>query len=260
MTNHIEPAAQPVKYYKAKGLATIVLDAPQRRNALSALMFRTLREVLDDAAADPAVRFVLLDHTGPVFSSGMDLTAACEASEEDQPIRAFPSLLARIWEYDKPVVAAVRGKARAGGIGLIACADIAIAVPAADFAFTEVRLGLVPAVVSLPVLQRMEVRAASELLLTGEVFDAARAAASGLITRVTADIDAEIARITKVISGCEPAALAETKRLLRFAPESTNFAETLVELSGLSARYLASQAGQEGVAAFTAKRTPPWAL
>jgi enoyl-CoA hydratase/carnithine racemase len=145
---------------------------------------------------------------------------------------------------------------------LVACADIAIASEESDFAFTEVRLGLVPAVITVPVLRRMDRRAASELMLTGEVFDASRAADAGLVTRVTDDVDAELNRLRQLMCGCEPAALAETKRLLGLgstASIATDFAAGLAEMSALSARYFASPSAQQGIAAFAGKRPPPWA-
>ena len=153
-------------------VATLTLDAPERRNALSAELLAELDQRLDEAAADEGVRCLVLSHTGPAFCSGMDLTTVTDLPAERQPINAFPVLLQRIWEFDKPVIARVDGKARAGGIGLIAACDIALASPAADFAFTEVRLGLVPAVISVQLLPRMTNRALEELCLTGETFDA----------------------------------------------------------------------------------------
>ena len=154
----------------------------------------------------------MLSHTGPVFCSGMDLTTVADLPAERQPINAFPVLLQRIWEFDKPVIARVDGKARAGGIGLIAACDIALASPAADFAFTEVRLGLVPAVISVPLLPRMANRALLELCLTGETFDAAaRARRSACSTRVCADsaeLDARWTGTPAMLRLCEPAALA----------------------------------------------------
>jgi methylglutaconyl-CoA hydratase len=251
--------AGSVHYTVENTVATITLDAPARRNALSGPLLAELGRHLNAAAADQQVRTVVLSHTGTVFSSGMDLTAVAELPANQQPIVAFPALLQRIWEFDKPVVAKVGGKARAGGIGLIASCDIAIAVRGADFAFTEVRLGVVPAVISVPVLPRVNPRAAWELLLTGETFDARRAADIGLVNAVTDDLDAEVDRYTSMLAQCEPSALAGTKRLLRRDRGAVTMAEDFAAMAELSAQYFAAPAAQEGIAAFSAKRPPSWA-
>ncbi len=248
-----------VHYEVAESVASITLDAPQRRNALSADLLGQLRLRLDAAEADPGVRSVVLGHTGPVFSSGMDLTTVAGVAAEDQPIVAFPALLQRIWEFDKPVIARVEGKARAGGIGLIAACDIAVGAEQADFAFTEVRLGLVPAVISVPVLPRLQPRQVLELFLTGETFGAARAREIGLLNGVSSDVGAEVARYTAMFRLCEPAALAGVKQLLRRQRDSASMAEEFAEMGRLSASYFASPQAQEGIAAFAAKRPPSWA-
>jgi methylglutaconyl-CoA hydratase len=253
-------AVSTVGYDVAESVARITLDAPQRRNALSADLLAQLRRRLDEAEADPGVRTVVLGHTGPVFSSGMDLTTVAGVAEEDQPIVAFPALLQRLWEFGKPVIAEVRGKARAGGIGLIAACDIAVGAGHADFAFTEVRLGLIPAVISVPVLPRLAPRPALELFLTGEIFGAARAREIGLLTSVTDDVTVEVDRYTAMLRLCEPAALAGVKALLRRGQDSAAMAEDFAEMSRLSARYFASPQAQEGIAAFAAKRPPSWAV
>lgn len=248
-----------VQYEVSASVARITLDAPQRRNALSAELLGQLRRRLDEAAADPGVRSVVLAHTGPVFSSGMDLTTVAGVAAEDQPIVAFPALLQQLWSYDKPVIAEVAGKARAGGIGLIAACDIAVAAETADFAFTEVRLGLVPAVISVPLLPLLAPRPALELFLTGETFSAARAREIGLLTSVTGDVRAEVDRYTAMLRLCEPAALAGTKRMLRRDRTGLSLAEDYARMSELSAGYFAGEQAQEGIAAFAAKRPPSWA-
>ncbi|MFL6163914.1 MAG: enoyl-CoA hydratase-related protein [Jatrophihabitantaceae bacterium] len=249
-----------VDYLVAGSVATITLDAPDRRNALSAPLLGQLRSHLDAAEADRSVRTVVLSHTGSVFSSGMDLTTVTDVPAAEQPINAFPALLRRLWEFDKPVVARVAGRARAGGIGLIAASDIAIATAAADFAFTEVRLGLVPAVISVPVLARLLPRPVLELCLTGETFSAERAAEIGLLNRVVEDIDAELNRLTELLAGCEPKALAATKAMLRRNRHGLSMAEDLAAMSALSAAHFASAEAAEGIAAFREKRPPGWAV
>jgi methylglutaconyl-CoA hydratase len=254
-----ENAVSTVDYLVAGSVATITLNAPERRNALSAPLLGQLRSALDAAEADDSVRTVVLSHTGTAFCSGMDLTTV-DVPADEQPINAFPVLLQRICEFGKPVIARVAGKARAGGIGLIAASDIAIGGPAADFAFTEVRLGLVPAVISVPVLPRLLPRAVLELCLTGETFDAGRAAEIGLLNRVVEDVDAEVARYAGMLAGCEPTALAATKQMLRRDRSGVSMADDLAAMSALSARYFASAEAAEGIAAFREKRPPAWAV
>lgn len=245
-------------YNVTGSVATVTLDAPERRNALSPLLMTQLMADLDAAEADAAVRSVVLTHTGPVFCSGMDLTKVADDPAGNQPIMALPVLLQRIMEFSKPVIARINGKARAGGIGLIAASDIAIAVPEADFAFSEVRIGLIPAVISVAVLPRLLPRAALELCLTGERFGAARAKEIGLINSVAADIDAEVARFVEMFQLCEPTALAGTKAMLQ-RDRSVSVIEDFAEMERLSTSYFASAAAQEGIAAFAAKRAPSWA-
>jgi methylglutaconyl-CoA hydratase len=242
-----------------RGIATITLDSPHNRNALSRQLRRELREHLDNAMADDAVRVVVLDHTGPVFCAGMDLKEAGGATADDQGVREFPAILEQIWTGRKPVVAKLAGPARAGGVGLVAAADIAIAADTATFGFTEVRIGVVPAVISVTVLPRLLPRAAQELFLTGETFDAARAVRIGLLntTVPASELDAETRRYTDMLVRGGPIALAETKALLR-QPRSAHLGEEFDRMLALSARFFASAEGQEGISAFATKRAPSW--
>ena len=165
------------------GVTTLTLDSPANRNALSTPLMTELRPRSARRSPTRAVRVIVLAHTGPVFCSGTDLkeTAAARAAGR-VPAEMLADVLAAIWEFPKPVVARVGGPARAGGLGLIAAADIAVCTGEATFAFTEVRLGVIPAVISATVLPRLAPRAAAELYLTGEVFDGVRAAEIGLVT------------------------------------------------------------------------------
>jgi methylglutaconyl-CoA hydratase len=239
----------------ARGVATLKLDSPANRNALTRTMRGQLRAALIDALADDAVRVVVLDHTGRVFCSGMDLTEAAGGGAQDQGVREFPELLELIWSAPKPVVAVVRGPARAGGIGLLAVCDVVVAGTSATFAFTEVRIGVVPAVISAVVLPRMLPHVAHRLMLTGQLFDADTAAGGGLVDLVVpdADVDGEVrAQLVHLTAGA-PTALAETKRLLRAGRRLE--VESLLELS---ARFFASEEGQEGIASFREKRAARW--
>ena len=243
------------------GVATLTLDSQPNRNALSPQLMSELAAGLAAAVADNAVRVIVLTHAGRVFCSGADLKATAAATGAgDMPIASVPTLLTALAESPKPVVAQVGGPARAGGIGLIAACDVALAGRSASFAFTEVRLGVVPAVISVPVLPRLLPRAALELCLTGETFDADRAAEIGLLNRVVADPDAELARLTRLLAGCEPKALAATKAMLRRDRSRLSMAADLAAMSALSAEHFASAEAAEGIAAFRQKRPPAWAV
>ncbi|MEJ2866904.1 enoyl-CoA hydratase-related protein [Actinomycetospora sp. OC33-EN08] len=248
------------------GRATVTLDSPANRNALSAQLRRELRGHLEAALADDAVRVVVLTHTGPVFCSGMDLRESRGAGSGDQGVREFPAILQMLWDSPKPVVARLAGPARAGGVGLVAACDIAVASRAggeakgATFAFSEVRIGVVPAVISVTVLPRLLPRAAHELMLTGEVFDADRAAAVGLLNAAVdpGELDGTVDRYVDMLTLGAPSALAATKAMLRRTP-SDDMGEDLDAMLALSAEFFASDEGQEGMAAFAEKRTPRWA-
>lgn len=246
----------------AAGVTTLTLDSPANRNALSTPLMRTLLDLLAAALRDPAVRAVVLSHAGPVFCSGADLKETAEARENNTvPAELLADVLAALWEFPKPVVARVAGPARAGGLGLIAAADIAVCTRAVTFAFSEVRLGVIPAVISATVLPRLAPRAAAELYLTGEVFDGQRAAEIGLVTKaVDADeLDGAVTAYAQALVLGGPVALAGTKQLLRrpFHGGGSVRAE-LAELSARSAGYFKSAEGREGVAAFREKRPASW--
>ncbi|GGL14895.1 enoyl-CoA hydratase-related protein [Mangrovihabitans endophyticus] len=258
-----------VRTATAAGIATLTLDSPSNRNALSTALIEQLLGGLADATADPAVRAVVLSHAGPVFCSGADLkeTRATVGQDPDGPtpaparlpVEMTADLLAAVWESPKPVVARVAGPARAGGLGLIAAADIAVCDRAATFAFTEVRLGVIPAVISATVLPRLAPRAAAELYLTGDTFDGARAAEIGLVTKAVdaAGLDDAVrAYCTALVRG-GPLALAGTKRLLRRAAPGPIRTE-LSELAAQSAGYFRSAEAREGMAAAREKRPADW--
>ncbi|MDR7278614.1 enoyl-CoA hydratase-related protein [Catenuloplanes atrovinosus] len=240
------------------GVATLTLDSPHNRNALSTPLIAALSEALAAAVADPAVRVIVLSHTGPVFCAGADLkeTAAAFDGDGTLPVVPLADLLASLWESPKPIVARVGGPARAGGIGLIAAADIVVCAEEATFAFSEVRLGVIPAVISVPVRRRISARAAAELFLTGDVFSAARAAEIGLVTRaVPADAldEAVEAYCASLIKGA-PAALAGARRLL----QDVTVRDELARMADASDHYFRSAEGREGILAFREKRAPTW--
>jgi methylglutaconyl-CoA hydratase len=253
------------------GVATITLDSPANRNALSLALMAQLSAALDAAAADDGVRLVELRHTGTVFCSGADLKetqAAGSQAERSEapgsghdhgagdalPVARLGELLDAIAEHVKPVLAVVGGPARAGGLGLMAAADIAICADTAHFAFTEVRLGVVPAVISAVVLPRLTPRAAAELFLTGDVFDGIRAERIGLVSRSVPaqELDEAAGRLRESLLRGGPDAMRATKRLLREHPIGMG------QLTALSVKHFSSAEGREGVAAARDKRDPAW--
>lgn len=241
------------------GVATITLDSPANRNALSAQLRRELLDHLDTAIADPGARVIVLTHTGSVFCAGMDLKEARGGDASAQGVNEFPRILSRLWHAPTPIVARLAGTARAGGVGIVAACDLAIAAEDVRFAFTEVRIGVVPAVISVTVLPRVAPRAAHELLLTGEVFDARRAAEIGLLTAaVPADeLDATVADRCAQLALGGPQALAATKQLL-LEPRPESVDDHFARMLTLSAQHFASEEGQEGIRAFAEKRPPAW--
>lgn len=241
------------------GVATITLDSQHNRNALSMQLMAELTDRLRDTQADDAVRVIVLSHEGRVFCSGMDLTEARGGGDAGTGVNAFPQILQMIWESPKPVVARVAGSARAGGVGLIGACDLAVAARSSTFAFTEVRIGVVPAIISITVLPRLLPRAAHELFLTGEVFDGNRAATIGLINSAVDadDLDDEVRRYVDMLVLGAPGALAATKAMLRRV-RSESMAEDFAAMLSLSAEHFSGEEGQEGIAAFAEKRPPQW--
>ncbi|KAE8765570.1 enoyl-CoA hydratase-related protein [Georgenia thermotolerans] len=272
--------AEVVHLATSRGVATITLDSPANRNALSRSLRARLGSRFAAALADPAVRVVVLTHTGPVFCAGADLaaggagvggTAAADAGlggtapTGSDDVRAdgvpdLPRLIEMLWHSPKPVIARLAGTARGGGVGLVAACDLAVAADTVAFAFPEVRLGVVPAVVSAPLRRRVAPHALHELFLTGEAFDARRAVAIGLLTAAVAAeaLDAEVRRYADLLVRGGPDALAATKALLREAPTGPLTAVELTGLGELSARHFASVEGQEGVRARAERREAAW--
>jgi methylglutaconyl-CoA hydratase len=246
-----------VQVSQEAGITRLTLDSPHNRNALSLGLMRELLAALASCEADGHTRVVLLDHTGPVFCSGADLSeTAAAAASGDMPANLLGDILAGVAVCTKPVIALVRGPARAGGVGLIAGADLAVCAETATFAFSEVRLGVIPALISATVLSRLSPRDAAELYLTGDVFDGARAAAAGLVNVAVpaGEVDAVADRWCASLVRGAPRALAATKDLLRRRPTLADVGE----LSLLSLEFFMSEEGREGVLAFREKRDPSW--
>ncbi|MET9372780.1 enoyl-CoA hydratase family protein [Streptomyces sp. NPDC002992] len=231
-----------------RGIATLTLDFPENRNALSAALVAELAEALAECGQDPAVRAVVLTHTGTTFSAGADLKAP------PSPY-AFVALLRQIVALPKPVVGVVRGHVRAGGLGLLGACDIVVASEESDFALTEVRIGVAPAVISLTLLPKLAQRAAERYYLTGERFGLVEALAMGLVTAGEDALDA----ILDGLRGGSPQGLAESKRLVT-AKVLETFERDAEDLVQRSASLFASAEAREGMTAFLERRDPEWRL
>lgn len=237
---------------RTPGLTTLTLDSPANRNALSAPLVQELRTALAAEATTPATRAIVLTHTGTTFCAGADLKSPCDPAD-------FLALLREIAEHPKPVVARVTGHVRAGGLGLLGVCDIAAAGHGSTYAFTETHLGVVPAVISAPLLPRLDPRAAARYFLTAEVFDAAEATRIGLLTLHTADADVDkvLAPVLEGLLKAGPEALAATKRLVT-APVRAALEQDGAALTELSARHFASAEAREGISARFERRAPSW--
>jgi enoyl-CoA hydratase/carnithine racemase len=237
------------------GIRTLTLDAPATRNALSANLLDQLASALRDATGDSGVRAVVLTGAGTVFCSGADLSERGTAAPN-----GMPAILTSIVESAVPVIARVNGHARAGGLGLIAAADMAVAAEASTFAFTEVRVGVAPAMILVPAVRVVERRFLARATLTGDRFSAVEAAAAGLLTAVVPDeaaLDAWVAAQADAIRHAAPGAVRATKALLRSLPAQP-WPEGLASAAARSAELFAGAEAEEGMAAFLEKRPPSW--
>ncbi|MFG2969303.1 enoyl-CoA hydratase family protein [Streptomyces sp. NPDC048288] len=235
-----------------RAVTTLSLDSTATRNALSAALVTELAEALTDCAKDPDVRAIVLTHTGTTFCAGADL--------RDPPHPdALVELLRQIVELPKPVLARVTGHVRAGGLGLLAACDLAAASTDSTFAFTEVRIGVAPAVISLPLLPRTDPRALARYYLTGERFESVEAVRLGLLTTTADDVDTALAPILDGLRRSAPQALAETKQLLTARVLET-FDRDAAHLTALSARLFSSDQAREGMTAFLERRDAAWVV
>ena len=255
-----------VRYEVVDQVATVTLDSPHNRNALSAELVAELLARLGEAGADRVVRAVVLTHTGRVFSSGADLAAAGRGprrSRQDTQLggagATIMSLLRLIVELPKPVIARIAGHVRAGGLGIVGACDLAVAADGASFAFTEARIGLAPAMISLTTLDIMDPRQAARYYLTGETFGAELAERCGLITAACAgeELDGVVDGLVAQILESSPQGAAVTKKLLT-APRRQRLDAMGPEMAELSADLFASDEAQEGIRAFLEKRPPAW--
>lgn len=235
-------------------VATITLDSPHNRNALSRQLVTELTGHLAAADAADDVRVVVLQSSGRVFCSGADLSEA-STTPMQEGARAIVALQRQIVTLSKPVVVVVTGAARAGGIGIVAAADVAIVAEDATFALTEVKLGVTPAVISLTVLPRMTSRGAALTALGGEVFSGSQALEYGLVTLAVpaTELEARVAEVAGQIATGAAQGLRETKQLLSadLVERIDTLGEELVELS---ARLFGSDEAREAMTAFLTRK------
>ena len=248
----------------AGGVMTLTLNRPEVGNALSPELIGAMEEGLAAASTDPAVRVVVVTGAGKHFSAGADLNymksmrgAPHEANVADalRTQRLFDGLA----DLPKPVVARVHGASRGGGAGLVAAADVVVAANSASFSFTEVRLGIIPALISPFVIARLGAARARRLFLTAETFDAGQAEVWGLVDYAVPeeDLDGTVASVCRDLARGGPNALAEAKKLVR-AVVATPAAEVGTLTAEWIARLRAGEEGQEGMTAFLEKRPPRW--
>ncbi|MHA7630125.1 enoyl-CoA hydratase family protein [Corallococcus sp. M7] len=248
-----------VRYEVSRGVATLTLDSPRNRNALSRALVTQLLERLNAVGADPSVRAVVLAATGPAFCAGADLSEMADGGAAKAPA-VLLDVLRTIVTLPQPVVAKVAGQVRAGGIGIVGACDVAVVAESVKFAFTEARIGVTPAVISLTTLPHLTSRAASRYFLTGEAFDAAEAARIGLITTAVPDASLEgaVEQILETFRVSSPQGLRETKQLVA-AGLRARIDSGGAEMVALSSRLFASEEAQEGMLAFLERRPPSWA-
>lgn len=237
------------------GVVTLRLVDVERRNALSAAMLRELVGAIDVAEADATSRVVVLTNAGNTFCAGADLRERVD----DLPTPRLDELFVRIARSRLVFVGRIDGHCVAGGVGLAAALDLSIAREDATFGFSEVRLGLAPAIISVVCLAKMRDADARSAMLRGNRFDAREAARVGLVTSAVpaADLDAALAAVVSDLLAGEPNALAETKELLRRIP-LMDADDAFRYASEVSARLFTSDAAREGMSAFLEKRPPRW--
>lgn len=250
-----------------RGIATLILDRPEAKNALSAKLVARLAETLAALAGDATVRAVVLTGAGDVFCAGADIgemraAGAAPPEQNEADSRRFASMLETLERQPQPTIAAVNGAAFGGAVGLVAACDIALAAPAARFALSEVRLGLVPAMISPYVLRAIGPRQARRWCLTGEAMDARTAEAIGLVHAVAGDggLPGTLESLLGALLAGAPGAQAEIKRLIRHATGRSDGGDAamLADTARWIARVRAGAEAREGLTAFLERRKPGW--
>jgi len=249
-----------VLYEVKRDAAWITLNQPERRNALGAELVDGLGAHLGTALGDPRVRVVVLTGAGPAFCAGADLKSGGMADADAAAEHPFVTVLKTIWDSPKPVIGRINGHAFGGGVGLTAACDLTIAAEGATFAFSEVRVGVVPAVISVLCVPKLGVQNAMWLFLTGERFSAARAVQVGLVHRAVppAELDAAVEEVIGLVRLGGPTAVREAKQLVRRIPRLP-LDDAFRWTTAKSGELFRSDEAAEGMQAFVAKRKPRWA-
>ncbi len=246
-------------YEVRNGAAWITLNRPEARNALSAGLVTEVYDHLEAADSDDAVRCIVLTGNGKAFCAGADLKNPPGQASDGGRAVAYPEVLARIWEGPKPVIAAVNGAAFAGGLGLVGAADIVVTSEVATFSFSEVKIGVIPAIISVVCLRKLGPHHGMRLFLTGDRFDGRQAVAYGLAHKAVPpeELAEAVQREIDAISLGAPNALIECKKLVREVPE-LSLHEGFERTEKWSAELFRSAEAREGMAAFREKRKPRW--
>jgi methylglutaconyl-CoA hydratase len=249
--------SEAVRYQALAGVATLTMDQPDSRNALTPELVEGLAEGLQTAQADAGVRVVVLTNTGPAFCAGADLSG--RSNPAVKPRVGVDEVMAAIMDSPKPVVGRVAGHCMGGGVGLAAACDLSVAHTGVRFGFTEVRLGVAPAIISVVCLPKLRRGDALELYLTGERISASRAAEVGLITSAVPEeaLDAAVTELVAKLTAGGPGALAAAKKLVFEVPGKER-AEAFTWMAEVSRSLFASEEAAEGMAAFREKRPPSW--
>lgn len=248
-----------------RGVVTLTLNKPDIRNAFNPQFMTALRDAADRLADDDGVRVVVLTGAGSAFSAGADLSwmsSMRDFSYDDNVAdsRGLDALFRSLDAFPRPVVARINGPALGGAMGLIACADVAVASRAAVFGFSETKLGIAPAVISTYVQPKLGVANARRYFLTGERFDADRAFHLGLVHEVcdADDLDATVGRVLDELLSAGPQAQVAMKQLIRAVAAAGSQEEAASHTVPVIARLRVSDEGQEGMRAFFDKRRPAW--
>ncbi|WP_141452487.1 enoyl-CoA hydratase-related protein [Pseudoxanthomonas sp. z9] len=260
-----EPHAPALASHLDDGVLRLRLNRPELHNAFDAGLITQLTRELEGAGANPNVRVVVLEGAGASFSAGADLNwmrgmAAAGEAENREDALALARLMRTLDELPRPTLARVHGAAFGGGVGLVACCDIAIGVPEAKFGLTESKLGLLPAVISPYVIAAIGPREARRWFATAEIFDAAAARDIGLLHQVVeADaLDAAVQRQIDLLLKAGPLAAATAKQLVSRVAAHADRDRLDADNAALIARLRVSAEGQEGLSAFLEKRAPAW--
>ena len=249
-----------VLYELRRDAAWITLNQPERRNALGAELVDGLGAHLATAIGDPRVRIVVLTGAGPAFCAGADLKSGGLADADAAAEHPFVTVLKTIWDAPKPVIGRINGHAFGGGIGLTAACDLTVAADSATFAFSEVRVGVIPAIISVLCVPKLGVQNAMWLFLTGERFSAARAVEVGLVHRAVpaTELDAAVEEVSGLVRLGGPNAVREAKQLVRRIPR-LSLDDGFRWTAAKSGELFRSEEAAEGMQAFVQKRKPRWA-